>query len=409
VPSRYESLVSAARPNDAHGIALQLVGTGKRVLELGAANGHVTNELVARDNSVVAVEINAELHDELSKVTDNVIITDLDRLDLIDILKFERFDVVLAGDVLEHTINPRLVLEQIRQLIAPGGYLVLSVPNVAHGDVRLALLTGEFKYRDVGLLDRTHRTFFTRETLVEFLEAGGFEDLEVFASTTAIGTTEVRPNLAGIPQSLVDYVTSDPLSAVYQFVVRARPIQNDVLMTERLRTEGSDILPALDLRVLESGILVREAVIQKLTSEKCDLETKLRNGESELTELVTELRGLIQQLTSNHGHVSLEFQDWSLGVLAELAEARTQILHLERVLNQRDSADLDMNRALSNELADTVKRLELEMTRAYEAEKKLGHLNGVAKQIEEIHASTTWKIGRFFMLPVRVIRRITRR
>lgn len=224
MPSRYESLVSAARPNDAHGIALQLVGTGKRVLELGAASGHVTKELVGRGNSVVAVEIDESLRNELSAFTDTVVIADLDHLDLIEKVDFEQFDVVLAGDVLEHTINTRLILEEIRQLLKPGGHVVISVPNIAHGDVRLALLNGEFRYRDVGILDRTHRTFFTRETLVEFLTVNGFTNLEVFASTTPVGTTEIQPDLASIPGAAIDLVLRDPLSNVYQYVVKASPI-----------------------------------------------------------------------------------------------------------------------------------------------------------------------------------------
>ena len=47
-------------------------------------------------------------------------------------------------------------------MLAPGGYVVLSVPNVAHADVALALLDGRFRYTDTGLLDRTHLRFFTR-------------------------------------------------------------------------------------------------------------------------------------------------------------------------------------------------------------------------------------------------------
>ena len=54
--SIYESLVDPLRPNDAHGISLQLIGENKRVLELGAASGHVTRALKSRGNIVVAVE-----------------------------------------------------------------------------------------------------------------------------------------------------------------------------------------------------------------------------------------------------------------------------------------------------------------------------------------------------------------
>ena len=57
--SIYESYVDPLRPNDAHGISLQLVGERKTVLELGAASGHVTKALKDLNNTVTAVEMAA--------------------------------------------------------------------------------------------------------------------------------------------------------------------------------------------------------------------------------------------------------------------------------------------------------------------------------------------------------------
>ncbi|MBZ5671576.1 MAG: hypothetical protein LAO04_17845, partial [Acidobacteriia bacterium] len=44
---------------------------------------------------------------------------------------------------------------------APGGTVIVSVPNVAHLWVRLSLLAGRFDYADRGILDRSHLRFFT--------------------------------------------------------------------------------------------------------------------------------------------------------------------------------------------------------------------------------------------------------
>lgn len=61
-------------------------------------------------------------------------------------------------------------------------------------------------------------------------------------------------------------------------------------------------------------------------------------------------------------------------------------------------------------------RLEAEMTRAYRAEvaldearKKLAHLAALQTRIDDIHNSTTWKIGRAVLLPVRILRRLLRK
>ena len=131
--SIYESKVDPLRPNDAHGISLQLVGQGKTVLELGAASGHVTKALKSLNNVVTAVERDARFSENLSEIADEVIITDLDWLDLRERLSGKKFEVVLAGDVLEHCSKPELVLLQIHDLLTPDGYVVISLPNVAHG------------------------------------------------------------------------------------------------------------------------------------------------------------------------------------------------------------------------------------------------------------------------------------
>ena len=58
-----------------------------------------------------------------------------------------------------------------RPFLSRKGAVIASIPNIAHGSVRLALLAGEFRYRDLGLLDDTHLRFFTREGVRDLFEA----------------------------------------------------------------------------------------------------------------------------------------------------------------------------------------------------------------------------------------------
>ena len=50
---------------------------------------------------------------------------------------------------------------------------IISVPNIANWQTRLALLLGRFTYRDTGVLDRTHVRFFTRRSTIDFVDACG--------------------------------------------------------------------------------------------------------------------------------------------------------------------------------------------------------------------------------------------
>ena len=81
----------------------------------------------------------------------------------------QQFDVILFSDMLEHLADPLDVLMRHYQLLAPGGQMLISLPNVAIWNVRLALLLGRFEYGDTGTLDRTHMRFFTRRSFRRFL------------------------------------------------------------------------------------------------------------------------------------------------------------------------------------------------------------------------------------------------
>jgi O-antigen biosynthesis protein len=86
------------------------------------------------------------------------------------------FDTVLCLDVLEHLVDPRSVLEELRGLAAPRAALQVSVPNARHYSlVRDLVLRGTFGYSDWGHRDRTHLRWFTRRDIVALVEDAGWE------------------------------------------------------------------------------------------------------------------------------------------------------------------------------------------------------------------------------------------
>ena len=77
----------------------------------------------------------------------------------------EQFDLILCLDVLEHMVDPWRFVDTLQHRLAPGGRLVISVPNIRCIKVLLPLvLLGRFRYQEHGILDRTHLRFFTRES-----------------------------------------------------------------------------------------------------------------------------------------------------------------------------------------------------------------------------------------------------
>jgi SAM-dependent methyltransferase len=156
---------------------------------------------------------------------DRLIVGDLDLLDLAEELAGERFDVIVAADVLEHLRDPLHVLRSLRPLLAENGYLVASIPNVAHGSVRLALLEGRFPYQERGLLDRTHLRFFTRESIGQLLEDAGFLISDMVRHELILAASEVPFEDSGATAELRAALDSDPDATTYQFVVKAFPLE----------------------------------------------------------------------------------------------------------------------------------------------------------------------------------------
>src|SRR4051812_29471581 len=85
----------------------------------------------------------------------------------------DHYKVIVCGDVLEHTVDPVAVLNQLRKHATSDATFIVSLPNVAHIAVRLMLLLGYFPKMERGILDKTHLHFFTRETAQQMLGRAG--------------------------------------------------------------------------------------------------------------------------------------------------------------------------------------------------------------------------------------------
>ena len=153
--SRYRVDIEPSNPNDSHFQVVQLVGSGHDVLDVGCADGDVGRLLQETGNRVSGLDRDAEAAEKARADLERVVVADLDTSSLLDHFEAASFDVVVLADVLEHLREPERALREATELLREGGRLVLSVPNVAHGALRLALLQGRWTYTEAGLLDRT--------------------------------------------------------------------------------------------------------------------------------------------------------------------------------------------------------------------------------------------------------------
>jgi len=153
------------------------VGSGPRVLDVGCGEARFTDELARAGAQVVGIDVAEEplrraraRHPEL----------DLRRVEVEGPWELEdsSFDVVWAGEVIEHVADTAAWLSEVRRVLRSGGSLLVSTP--AHERLtlaRLALSRRAFARHFDPLGD--HLRFYSRATLSALLSEFRFEQIQV--------------------------------------------------------------------------------------------------------------------------------------------------------------------------------------------------------------------------------------
>jgi 2-polyprenyl-3-methyl-5-hydroxy-6-metoxy-1,4-benzoquinol methylase len=267
-----------------HADVVKLVGENARVLELGPATGYMSKVLADRGCTVVGIELDPEMAERAAAFCERVIVGDLDGLDLEAELGEERFDAIVAADVLEHLRDPLLALDRLRPFLAPEGAFVISVPNVAHGSVRLALLSGHFDYNEIGLLDSTHLRFFTRESLEKLLDEAELGLAELHRHELNLDASEVPFDPEAVPIELREKLESDPDARTYQFVAKAIPMPR-----EGLREIQARLREIAELRVAAERVAELESALAAIGGREGELRRALIDAHDQLLRRDTEL------------------------------------------------------------------------------------------------------------------------
>jgi SAM-dependent methyltransferase len=159
-----------------------------RGLDVGAGRGDTATMLAARGWAITAIEPSpaaaAQIRSRGVDALDGVLAT----------VELEGgiFDFALFQHSLEHTIDPLADLRRVHAALAPGGLVLIIVPNFASWQRRI--FRGCWYHLDLP----RHRVHFTGPALARALRDAGFDEVVLTRSSSAVGLpASLQYRLAG--------------------------------------------------------------------------------------------------------------------------------------------------------------------------------------------------------------------
>lgn len=169
----------------------------QKVLEIGMGGGdtlvHIKkNNLAAEVTGIDIIKLPGTNQD--NSLIDRIFFLDVDKVALP--FPQDYFDVIIAGDVLEHLLDPWKVIEKIIAVLKPGGYFITSLPNIRDMYALYPILfKGKFEYTERGIFDKTHFRFFCKKDMVKLIENGEGLKIEKIMPIHNFGTKNYKRKL----------------------------------------------------------------------------------------------------------------------------------------------------------------------------------------------------------------------
>lgn len=155
-------------------LLLNYTGSNKKVLDLGCGTGFFAKILLNKHPHVWGIDASQKALTVAQKIPNTTFI----RANLEEDLPFpdNEFEVITAGEIIEHLYDTSAFLQEIRRVLKKNGTLVLSTPNIASLGRRLFLLLGINPLIETELSPEAagHVRYFTQKSLISLLNKNGF-------------------------------------------------------------------------------------------------------------------------------------------------------------------------------------------------------------------------------------------
>jgi SAM-dependent methyltransferase len=162
---------------------------GRSVLDFGGGDGARYGEVIrASADRYVVADVSPHVLAHRAELGDSVV--RIDQLADLD----ERFDVVIALEVLEHVLDPVAALSTAVEVLRAGGRAIVSVPNAFSWWNRLRMLFGRLPASGVGppgvqgrTYEAPHIRFYDLVSLRNLIANTGMESEEICTDSVELG------------------------------------------------------------------------------------------------------------------------------------------------------------------------------------------------------------------------------
>lgn len=170
-----------------------------KVLEIGCAEGMFRMN-IKKDAEVWGVEPNQPSAQKAEPHYHKVLVGFFEQI--VADLPENYFDLVICNDVIEHMPDPHQFFLLLKSKVTKECVIITSIPNVRFiGVMTEFLFLKDWRYRDNGVLDRTHLKFFTKKSLSRFFNECGLVEIK----TKGLNSAFYKPDRLG---SLIKAVLS---------------------------------------------------------------------------------------------------------------------------------------------------------------------------------------------------------
>lgn len=162
-----------------------------KILDIGCNDGSISKLMQDLGNKIYGIDIVPILVKEARSKGIEAKVGDAE-----DGLPFSKnsFDIVYAGEVIEHIYDTEFFLREIRRVLKDDGVLIITTPNIASLPNRIRLFFGLYPKGVAEALSRDglggHIRVFTKAVLKKLLESNGFKVEKIVSNMVCFSPTK---------------------------------------------------------------------------------------------------------------------------------------------------------------------------------------------------------------------------